>query len=316
VKTKEYFDGVCTFLAPLANVSGHVKALALGAPFKVERWSLSKLVSALMEASDLPDHEVLSQLDSSQVTRIKRGSEFFRSDHVYVVVGEIRFQAEDILELHRKTDRITNLLEQKLSIVRLFYQGDICISGIYWDAQDEPYAGNLSTMTDENFRERDTTNFTKWGVARVNDILERMKLPFKYSYLNLALDHLEEARKANSIHMQFLALMIGLEVIFNIGPQDIKYRITRSAAVLLGEDGFESDRFFEWTRKLYDLRSKLVHTGASKEISRDEVWKSRLLLRKSIVAAYQSELDKAELMNTLSRQGFGQWPQKPWYYTT
>jgi hypothetical protein len=64
----------------------------------------------------------------------------------------------------------------------------------------------------------------------------------------------------------------------NAADRELQYRVARNAAMLLGKNAQESERICSEVRDLYDKRSKLVHTGQSKD----------------------------ELMDILNRRGFGQ----------
>ena len=92
----------------------------------------------------------------------------------------------------------------------------------------------------------------------LNAFLGGTSLPLKPDYLQTALEHWEESLRSTKRHIEFLSLMMALETLFNVGAQDIRYRISRSVAVLLGDDAEDSEYIFESTREAYDVRSKLV----------------------------------------------------------
>jgi hypothetical protein len=309
------FKERCSLLAVLANASGHFLSLELPDGYVVERWQVSKLLRVLKELEDLPEHELLFRLDEGRVTK-QVASGWSRSSYVYVVVTSVFIEAGDIFHAHQITSEMSSRLDQNFLLMRLFVHGEARVFSSYWYLPRKgDNCGELlgSTTFNETF-ENDPTRLTSWSVQRINEVFRVVKFPFKYEYLNLALEFMEGASRYAPLHMRFLSLMIGMEVMFNLGPQDIRYRVARSAAVLLGDDEMRAVEVFDQVKKLYDLRSKIVHVGAKDKVSRDDYWWAKYLLRRSIVSAYQSGLDKQALMDKLGRTGFGHWNCREWHY--
>jgi hypothetical protein len=99
--------------------------------------------------------------------------------------------------------------------------------------------------------------------------------------------------------------MIATEVLFNDGSYELKYRITRGMAVLLGTNKNECHEIYSNMKKLYDKRSGLVHTGKA-AISTTDVILLRHYLRNSIKELLRLRLSKTELSKKLMENGFGQ----------
>ncbi len=97
-----------------------------------------------------------------------------------------------------------------------------------------------------------------------------------------------------------------LEALFNVGAHDIRYRIARSIAVLLGKDAEDSDYLFEAVSKAYEVRSKLVHTGKAKGIDSVWLWQLQRAVQRAIVRCLTLAQPKESLSRQLTRLGFGQ----------
>ena len=99
--------------------------------------------------------------------------------------------------------------------------------------------------------------------------------------------------------------MMAIEVLFNVGQHDIRYRIARSVAVLLGEDKERADFYFDRVREAYDFRSQLVHTGKTKGLNRIDIWFLRSLVRRAIAALIELDMAKDKVADALTKLGFG-----------
>jgi hypothetical protein len=100
--------------------------------------------------------------------------------------------------------------------------------------------------------------------------------------------------------------MISLETMLNPADRELRYRVSRNAAVLLGRDREDSKRVFKEVKVLYDKRSKLVHTGNNKLISQEDVLRLRDCVRKSIKQILAMNKNKDQLLEMLNSSGFGE----------
>jgi hypothetical protein len=143
------------------------------------------------------------------------------------------------------------------------------------------------------------------GKDALEQFIESHARRFSQDYLQLAYEHFEESYSAGSLRLKFLALMIALEVLFNDGPQELRYRVSRAAALVLGRDRDEARTVFKEVQILYDKRSKLVHTGKSGLIHVDDVIRLRCLVRDSIRKIERWKCPKDVLSRSLTEGGFG-----------
>ena len=143
-------------------------------------------------------------------------------------------------------------------------------------------------------------------LSEINLFLQNMKLPFKGLPLKLAHDNYEESYEIHQNHLSFLSLMISLESLFNpSGEGELRYRISRNTAVLIGKDGNDSQSIWKKMKELYDKRSSVVHSGNPNLISDDDLLILRDYVRRSIKEFYKIGKGKEEILNMLNSLGFG-----------
>ena len=128
-------------------------------------------------------------------------------------------------------------------------------------------------------------------------------------FLQLAFDSFELSYETYSTALNFLSLMVAMEVMLNRGRDELRYTISRNASVLLGETPKRSEQIFDEVKNLYKKRSEIVHTGASNVITRDDLLRLRGHVRETIKEIRKISKSKDELISTLNACGFG---QRPW----
>jgi len=100
--------------------------------------------------------------------------------------------------------------------------------------------------------------------------------------------------------------MMCLETLFHPGKfGELRYRISRNTAVLLGgrNENENSKTIFSEIRKLYDLRSTVLHTG-KKIIKNGDLLLLRHYVRESIKEIYRLGKGKDEMLEFLNSCGF------------
>jgi hypothetical protein len=102
--------------------------------------------------------------------------------------------------------------------------------------------------------------------------------------------------------------MISLETLFNVSLGELRYRVSRNCAVLLGREVKESRAIFAEIKELYDKRSKIVHTGEPKIGNRD-LLNLRTYVRESIKEINRMKLNKEKMLELLNLSGFGEGPR-------
>lgn len=129
---------------------------------------------------------------------------------------------------------------------------------------------------------------------------------FEDSNFQLSLDSFELAYRTNNIHLCFLNLVTSLESIFNRGISPISHTVARHLSLILSDNKEDFTEKYKEIKKMYDLRSKIVH-GASKQ-DYQTVSSSFVKLRDYSLRALQfvngKRLNKEQLFDYLNSYGF------------
>ena len=92
-------------------------------------------------------------------------------------------------------------------------------------------------------------------LEEINNYISTIELPFKENYLQIAFESFNLSYDTPIKELSFLSLMISLESLLNPSDnRELRYRISRNIAVLLGKDKKDSERIFSETKKFYDMR--------------------------------------------------------------
>lgn len=291
------------YFAPLANARGPFRSLKLPEPFRVERWPQAKIVRLWRELAWMPQFEIEIRAQDRQV--VPSGS---ASGHV--IVGALRHKningLPDRIRWHEELEKLEEPLSKKLQLIGLYLCGQVDRAASYWYTIES--GKPILTYGGESMgplREIPATIYRN-TTEETNEFIANNKLPLSPDYLQTALEHWEEAHRATRPHIEFFSLMVALETLFNVGAQDIRYRVSRSVAVLLGHTHEDADNIFEFVKQAYDMRSKLVHTGRAKGLEKLEVWRLRRLVQRAILKLNDLKMSKDEFSARLTRLGFGQ----------
>lgn len=191
-------------------------------------------------------------------------------------------------------------------LMRLFKEGDIRMPFEYYYREENGRRQSEGKL----FRYRNTSHelyqVSSLEVQELEKFVRDTKIPFLEPSLQLALEHLELSYDIDDLRLSFLTLMVGLETLLNPSSQEVTYRVSRNAAVLLGMNKEDSKRIFDNIKELYDKRSKIVHSGKSGDLTRDHLLKLRHYLRESIKKMCGINKAKDVILDLLNCQGFGQ----------
>jgi hypothetical protein len=205
-------------------------------------------------------------------------------------------------------------LPQILTMFRLFSEGNIRIPIQFKTA---PIKENklLSLFSSEwapkSIRSAPKYTLKKQDTSKVNTFLKTVKIPFKKSYLQLALDHLERSYEMSygphQDNLSFLTLMIGFEALFTHGNVELSQTVSRHTSVLIGKNEIECKKIYSNMRDFYRRRSQIVHGAEEKKfknISEEEITQLRNYLRACIKEIYEIGYDKEKLFDYLNSKGF------------
>ncbi|MEY4538586.1 MAG: Apea-like [Bacteroidota bacterium] len=137
----------------------------------------------------------------------------------------------------------------------------------------------------------------------IKTVFDSLKLD---NYLGFAIDNYLTSYSASHFHYQYLTLCISLENII-YGNQEITYRLRRNVSILCGQDECSCNIIFENLKKLYALRSKIIH-GDSYEIKIviEYLKPIKSIVSRTIIELLVHNFDKIEKLNhRLTEIGFG-----------
>jgi hypothetical protein len=294
------------FLVPLVNVDETILPVILLPECTIEQWRYERLVQMLSDMDDLPEHEIQFILDSSFCASPGQ-------DYGYVVTGTIEIpdawdkeKGNVVLHSAKTMDAFKRRFENKIGLMRLFKEGHIAALSYYSFRYDskfitpeyviKPSAPVLEALYTVSLNELTALNF----------FLASYEPPFAFPYLQLAYENFNESYDTHNENLAFLSLMIAVEILFNTGPHNLRYRLSRGLAVLIGKDRDEAGEIFRCMKKLYDKRSSLVHTGRVKGLGCEEINQLRKYLRRAIRKLLEFEITKEDLSERLTIAGFGQ----------
>lgn len=292
------------FVLPLANVDDSVVGLEIMPNFIIETWKMEKLVKLIKEfEGDRPnidgDIEYACGLSGN-------------SENVIVISGRV---SKDIY--WKKHDKSASFNEKffdhglfskkvndKIKLIRLFKEGQIDTKGIYiYDIDD----GKIEPIASGDLGEGSIFpipySISPSEFKMLTIFLRKYNLPLELPYLNLAFENFILSYDVDHTELALLALMMGVEAIFNEGHYELKYRISRGMAVLLG-DKYDSNDIYKDIKNIYDKRSKLLHTGYCKELTFNDVGRLRFMLRETINNLLILNIPKSLLSKKLTEAGF------------
>jgi len=193
-----------------------------------------------------------------------------------------------------------------IRLMRLFKEGDLRMPLKFYYTVERGKPRSFISGWGGKFVTPELYHLESSELPNLQMFISNTRLPFKRAFLQLAFENFELSYEVSNPGLSFLTLMISLETLLNPGEHELRYRISRNTAVLLGDDGEESSTIFSEIKRLYDKRSKVVHTGDSKIIDKDALRKLRNYVRESIKKIYLMKNSKGEILELLNSQGFGE----------
>src|SRR3972149_8242581 len=257
------------FIGFLANVDDSIMKINFGSVFKVQKLSYDGVANLLLQLThDTSPFGILKQLTWEL-------GYYNNEKHRYCVISSLKDNLKfnennsvtkwpkKLIPFHNKY--VEKRLKQKLRLMRLFYNGNICMPFLYYYVDDEDGVRLVMGGGSEYFYGSDEKYTIPRGQKRkLQDFIDNTSFPFRHEYLQLAFESFEMSYQVSNLALSFLSLMISLETMLNPGQVELRYRVSRNTAVLLGNKKIESEEIFRDMKDLYDKRSKLVHTGNNK----------------------------------------------------
>ena len=295
------------FMGLLANTDSSILNVTLDHGFKIRAMSGEDGVRLLSIFEGLPYMEIYKKL-----MKFKCRS----GDKLYYVVNsfesDIEVSNEGVLTGFPSgmgefsSNLVHGYLNPVTRLMRLFKGGNICMPLEYHYFIDNNIPKSFMRMETHLYISSELYTLKSSEILGLQEFIQNTELPFKRSVLQLAFESFELSYQIHDRNLSFLSLMISLETLFNPGRQELRHRVSRNTAVLLGKDKKDSENIFVEIKNLYDKRSKIVHTGNSNSINEEDLLKLRHYVRESIKEINKMGDNKDELLKVLDSCGFGE----------
>jgi hypothetical protein len=302
------------FLALIGNVNDSILKIEFGDGFHIEEMDMNEFAAICEEEFGLAD--VWPKLDYDW--ECCTGDRFLRPDNVYVIkktrtdYPEYTGSSEDLdsksdfwrIE-HAYQDKLISYLEGQLRKLRLYKEGSIRLSlEIFYRIEKSHWEMDSSRESILACENR-LFSLTEEEALQANKFLSKDNIESKHKYLKFAVENFEQSYSIAHQELEFLSLMISLEALLNDANSELRFRVSRGCAVLIGKTPSESKQIFKQVKELYDKRSILVHTGDKSKIKEIDVLNLKEIVRQALKKALFLNLPKAELSMALMESAFG-----------
>jgi hypothetical protein len=296
---------VC-FKGILANVDSSILQVDFNHGFKIESFSEEEAVTLFSLLEKIPKTAVVQKYFFHY-----RG--FNTSEQrMYVISKSLQNvsscnSSKVFLEIAKFDNTLViDYLEPTIRLMRLFKEGDIRMPvKFYYLLQNDKIEERMRGEFGQHIS-NEPYHLEASEIPILRSFIQNMELPFKRDFLQLSFENFELSYEILDIQLAFLVLMIGLETLLNPFHDEVRYRVSRNIAVLLGEDRGNSEEIFAQAKKLYDKRSEIVHSGKKRIIEKEDLLKLRGYLRKAIKETYFMGKEKSEITDLLNSRGFGE----------
>jgi Apea-like HEPN len=294
------------FIGLLANVESSILKVKLDHGFKIESMSQDEGIGLISILDNLPPIEVHKKLFMD--IRCLNTSE----KKLYFISNSFKEQIEMNGSFPSKSGEfnlnfVDGYLNSVIKLMRLFKEGNICMpSTCYYYFTDNNIPHKLIGMDMGSYIYAEPIyTLENTEIPTLQKFVQETKLPFGEPFLQMAFENFELSYQIPNLKLSFLSLMISLEILFHPGDRNnISYKISRNAAVLLGNEDEELEKIYEDIKNdLYAKRSSLVHSGES-DINKDDVLKLRSYIRESIKKIYNIGKPKDDLLKIWDSSGF------------
>lgn len=297
----------------LSNTDDSILQLRLKNGLKIRAIPDKEAFQFIMDARGVNNGEALKIL--FEKCKYNYCSHALKPNPVYIIENSIHNDGKHgLASIHNNANHFSEeilhgYLTPTLRLIRLFKEGYLCVPvhNFYTIENGKPKV--FMTIGQERYSDE----LFHLESSELNDLytfLEKTELPFKEGFLQVAFSNFEVSYRVRDVASSFLNLMMSLECLFNPARSEVRYRVSRNVAVLLGKTVEESEIIFSEVKKLYDKRSEVIHTGNTKRLTQEDVLMLRSYVRESIKKMYNLKGTKDEILNLLNSRGFGENDQK------
>jgi len=301
------------FMGILTNVDSSVLGVKFDHGFTVESLTGKELIELFIKLNK-------NSYDSARSKVVENAYLNFEEEKAYLIsntIDNIQISTEGILDNKNfiavqawGNKYYGNYLYEKLRLMRLYKEGHLFMPErfFFFEKETSLLFRNQSVYS-TSFLGKSIYSLKASELSEINLYIQNMKFPFKGLPLKLAHNNYDLSYTINQRHLSFLSLMISLESLFSpSGEGELRYRISRNTAVLIGKNKIESEKIWDDIRMLYDKRCDLVHNGKADNVTNEDVLILRDYVRRSIIEFDKCKKSKDEIIKKLNLSGFGERP--------
>jgi len=294
------------FMGLLANTDSSILNVTLDYGFKIHAMSEEDCIGLFSNLGGLPPEEVGKKLFIDFPCLNSDERKFYSINNSFESSGESFNETWNVIAKFAN-DHVQGYLNPAIQLMRLFKEGNICMPLEYYYSTDNNAPKSIMWKSAGLYiAPKPKYTLESSEIPDLQEFIQNTKLPFKESFLQLAFGNFELSYQIHDRNLSFLSLMISLETLFNQGRQELRYRVSRNMAVILGKEKEDSEKIFREIKNLYDKRSDIVHTGKSNTINEEDLLKLRHYVRESIKVINNIGETKDELLEILNSCGFGE----------
>jgi hypothetical protein len=302
-EAKVYFRGI------LANVDSSILQLNFNYGFKIESFSEEEAITIFSKLEKIPEVIAARSLVEKYFLSYRCLNDF--EQRIYTISNSFDVPSLNSPEIHSEIMKFDNTvvvrhLEPIVRLMRLFKEGDIRIPVKFYYLIQNGGIQEEMRIEDREYVSNEPYHLEASEIPILQSFVQSVQLPFRRDFLHLAFENFELSYRIQVAELAFLVLMIGLETLFNPSENEVRHRISRNMAVLLGEDRKDSKEIFIEAKRLYKKRSDIVHSGKRGTVKREELLRLRDYLRKAIKEIHRLDKKKPEIMDLLDSYGLGE----------
>jgi len=227
----------------------------------------------------------------------------------FVMEIEYESTAEDIGRI------AIDMCEKALTILRLFKEGNVSVSTVelVWDKKDSPEKGTcgaaiyggvafgswfsrLAASTASLATMRSRYSISKREIPRLEHHLREL-MPLDMGFCNIAVQRFNYSYQRTNQADRLLDLLIAFEALLSDDPQAIGYKIALRCVKLLGGPLPQMEDDFNFLKRVYNARSKIVH-GTLGDATEEDCDRVESLLRRTILRLLHSWEDGKKVDST------------------
>lgn len=298
------------FVGFLSNCDDSILDVQFGNGYNVKKQGYQEAIQFISELTGK------DQMDSAGIImRYALGSS--PTPPVYYIEKEVNIQTGETPQTGGASGDVVKLFSEgsnyffnRLRLMRLFKEGNILMPISFGGLKSNPNKGPSMSIADSYLVSHELYHLDKADIPELMTFMESTFLPFKNEVLQMSFDLFELSYMVNNWSLMFLTSVMGIEALLNPDVNEVRHRVSRNLAILIGKDKEETSNIYKKMLNAYGKRSKISHGKGLKSVDEEAVREVRNLLRRAIKSYYKAGLEKDNLINKLNELGFD--TIKPW----